>query len=112
MGRLRPRPGALELRWPLVTGISLGVKTACCCGPGRWSAEATLGQAERAHSGRCSFQAGQSQLLTAGPSMMGVAYRRHGGSVATTCYLCRALPTPEPWARGRTLGPSSAVGLG
>lgn len=78
-------------------------------------AEATLGRAKRSTFQKVpSFpRPARASPHRAGPSTDGVACRVvHGGSEITTMLPLQALPTPEPWARGRPLGPSSAVGLG
>lgn len=108
----RRSTGALELcrllgHWDLTQGQNRLLLWAL-----EVEAEATLGQAERSTFQKVpSFpQAGQSQ-----PSPRRSLHRWsgiHGGSEATAMLPLQALPTPEPWARGRPLGPSSAVGLG
>ena len=77
--------------------------------------EATLGRAERSTFRKAPSFPGPARASPhhAGPSTDRAAYRVvHGGSEATATLPLQALPTPEPWAPGRPLGPSSAGGLG
>lgn len=111
----RRSTGALELcrslgHWDLTQGQNCLLLWAL-----EVEAEATLGRAKRSTFRKAPGFPGLARASPhcAGPSTDGVACRVvHGGSETTAMLPLQALPTPEPWARGRPLGPSSAVGLG
>lgn len=120
-GRLRPRPGGAQGPWSCagrwVTGISLRVKIACCCGPWRWRQRLPWAKPNEAHSERClAFPGRPEPALTAQvpPQMewraewcMGQRDHRHVTSTGSA--HTRAMgPWQTPWSQLGS-GPGLAV---